>query len=165
MRIEVDPAGVLRCQNHTWRCALGRGGVKSDKSEGDGATPAGIWLLGTVYYRADRLSPPQTALNTIATRSEWGWCDDPTHPDYNRLITLPHPAHHEILWREDGLYDVVVEIHYNSDPVIKGRGSAIFMHIAKSDYAPTEGCVALARDDLLQLLQLCNKGDEISFRP
>lgn len=157
MIINVDPAGFVLCQGHTWRCALGRGGVRTDKREGDGATPAGTWALGRVFYRADRVNAPETGLKAISMQSDWGWCDDPKHADYNRLITLPHPARHEDLWREDSVYDVVVEILYNTDPVEAEHGSAIFMHVAKPDYSPTEGCIALKCDDLLALLRLCNK--------
>lgn len=159
MRLLVDPAGFVWVGDHRWPCALGRGGIIQHKSEGDGATPAGDWALGRVFYRPDRLSAPTTGLMTIALQEDWGWCDDPDHPDYNRLIVLPHGARHEDLWRKDGLYDVIVEILYNVDPIIPGKGSAIFMHIAKPDYAPTEGCIALSRDDLFALLRLCNEED------
>lgn len=161
MRIDVDPEGFVVCHGHKWRCALGRGGISAHKVEGDGVSPAGTWTLGRVFYRADRLEAPKTGLDVIVTRPEWGWCDDPNHADYNALITLPHPANHEKMWRDDAVYDVVVEILYNTDPIEKERGSAIFMHVAKPDYSPTEGCVALERSDLLALLQLCNKGDAL----
>jgi L,D-peptidoglycan transpeptidase YkuD (ErfK/YbiS/YcfS/YnhG family) len=157
MQIFVDPAGWVKAKGQKWRCALGRSGVRVDKVEGDGATPAGIWRLGRVFYRPDRLSAPATGLAVLALEPHWAWCDDASHADYNHLIFLPHPGRHEALWREDGLYDVVVEIHYNTDPVQQGRGSAIFMHVAKPNYGPTEGCIALNLSDLLDLLRLCNK--------
>jgi len=90
-----------------------------------------------------------------------GWCDDPSHADYNRLITLPHPAHHETLWRDDQVYDLIVEILYNSEHIEAGHGSAIFMHVAKPGYTPTEGCIALKYDDLFALLRMCNDGDVV----
>lgn len=143
-------------------CALGRGGVRADKREGDGVTPAGAWPLRRVWYRADRLSePPQTALPLRVITVADGWCDDPSSPDYNRPVILPQAARHECLWRHDALYDVVVELGYNDDPPIAGRGSAIFLHVAHTDFAPTEGCVALARDDLLQFLRRCRAGDTL----
>lgn len=162
MLIDVNASGSVHAQGHTWRCALGRGGLRADKSEGDGATPIGVWRLGRVFYRADRIEPPQTGLETIATQPAWGWCDDPADALYNQLITLPYGARHEVLWRDDALYDVVVEVHYNTDPIVPGRGSAIFMHVAKPDYSPTEGCVALEIHDLLDLLRLCNEGDALN---
>ena len=157
MQIFVDPAGWVKAKGLKWRCALGRSGVRVDKTEGDGATPAGIWRLGRVFYRPDRLSAPATGLTVLALEPHWAWCDDASHADYNHLIFLPHPGRHEALWRDDGLYDVVVEIHYNTDPVQQGRGSAIFMHVAKPNYGPTEGCIALNLPDLLDLLRQCNK--------
>lgn len=157
MQINVDATGWIRTRGQMWRCASGRGGVRIDKAEGDGATPAGIWQLGRVFYRPDRLKAPETKLTVLPLEPNWGWCDDPSHADYNQLIVLPHPGHHEKLWRDDGLYDVVVEIHYNTDPVQPGRGSAIFMHVAKPDYSATEGCIALNLADLLDLLRICNK--------
>ena len=156
MILEVDPLGAIALDRTRWICALGRGGVRSDKHEGDGATPVGTFALGRVFYRPDRLqTPPQTGLPVVPLQPDWGWCDDPDHADYNTLITLPHPAHHEILWREDHLYDVVVEIHHNTGPIVAGDGSAIFMHVAKPDYTPTEGCIAMKLNDLLDLLQMC----------
>lgn len=158
MRLIVDPSGYVIADGRRWPCALGRGGIALHKFEGDGATPAGDWALGRVFYRPDRVSTPITGLAVVALQADWGWCDDPEHSDYNRLITLPHTARHEELWRSDGLYDVVVEILYNANPIVPGKGSAIFMHVAKPDYTPTEGCIALSLKDLLDLLRLCNKG-------
>ncbi len=109
-----------------------------------------------VYYRADRLAPPRTGLPLRALAETHGWCDDPGSPDYNRRVRLPHPARHETLWRDDRLYDLLVVLGHNDDPPVPGRGSAIFLHLAKPGYAPTEGCVALALDDLLALLADCD---------
>jgi L,D-peptidoglycan transpeptidase YkuD (ErfK/YbiS/YcfS/YnhG family) len=143
-------------------CALGRGGVRADKREGDGATPIGTWALRRVWYRADRLTaPPATALPLRAIAETDGWCDDASSPDYNRPVTLPHPARHERLWRDDAVYDVVVELGYNDDPPVAPRGSAIFLHVARPGFTPTEGCVALALGDLLALLRTCRGGDAL----
>jgi len=141
------------------RCAIGHGGIGKKMREGDGVTPAGRWPLRRLHYRADRLELPQTGLpgrNIVETD---GWCDDPHCDNYNRLVTLPHEGSHERMRREDGLYDVVVEIGYNDSPVVPGLGSAIFLHIAHPDYKPTEGCVALALDDMLDLLGDCDGDD------
>lgn len=164
MHVQVVTTGFVVFADHQLRCALGRGGLKIHKMEGDGATPVGTFALGRVFYRADRLKhPPQTGLQTIPITPDMGWCDDPNHADYNQLIALPHPARHERLWRDDGVYDVVVEVLYNTDPIVAGRGSAIFIHVAKPDYTPTEGCIALNMHELLVLLSLCNKGDLITI--
>lgn len=148
------------------RCALGRGGVveAAAKREGDGATPLGRWPLVRVLYRSDRLAPPRTALAVAALKPEDGWSDDPADPDYNHPITHPHAFSAERLWREDELYDVVVVLAHNDGPPVPGLGSAIFLHCAKPGYPPTEGCVALARDDLLAVLAAVQPGDALEVR-
>lgn len=145
-------------------CALGRGGIKAIKREGDGATPRGRYSLRYVLYRAD-LQRPRTALETRAVRRTDGWCDSPSDRNYNRRIRLPYAASAERLWRDDGLYDVVVVIGYNDVPRIRHRGSAIFMHIARSGFRPTEGCVALSARDLRRLLSLIPKDSHIRILP
>ncbi len=150
--LTVDPAGWLSCAGQRYRCALGKGGIRAGKREGDGATPAGRFALRRLYYRPDRLIMPVSRFAPIALDPADGWCDDPGHADYNRPVRLPHPARCEALWREDAVYDLILPLGYNDDPVEPGRGSAIFLHVARSDYAPTEGCVALAALDLLALL-------------
>lgn len=150
--LTVSRDGTLRWDGKTCRCALGRGGVRGDKREGDGATPVGSFPLRRVFYRPDRITAPPTRLPVQALIPADGWCDDATHPDYNRHVRLPHPARHEMMWREDGLYDVVVVLGHNDDPPLPGLGSAIFLHVAKPDWQPTEGCVALQLSDLLAVL-------------
>lgn len=144
--------GILRFDDGEYPCALGRGGVQKAKREGDGATPVGTFILRQVFYRPDRLSLTASGLPTRALTPNDGWCDDPAHSDYNRLVRLPFEASHENMWREDNLYDVVVVIGHNDDPPRAGLGSAIFMHCATADYSPTLGCVALARETLIGLL-------------
>jgi L,D-peptidoglycan transpeptidase YkuD (ErfK/YbiS/YcfS/YnhG family) len=152
MRAVVHPDGRLIQGGRIFRAALGRGGVRPDKQEGDGATPAGLLPLRRVLYRAARIPPPDCVVPTEPIAPEDGWCDDPSHTDYNRMIRLPHDGRCEELWRADGLYDLVGVLGWNDDPVVRGRGSAIFLHIARPDYAPTEGCVALAPDDVRRVL-------------
>ncbi|HYD46280.1 MAG TPA: L,D-transpeptidase family protein [Phenylobacterium sp.] len=148
------------------RCALGRGGVKpaADKREGDGASPAGIWPMRRVLWRADRLARPATALPVAAIAQADGWCDAPGDASYNRPVRLPYPVSAERLWREDGVYDLLVVLGHNDDPPVAGLGSAIFLHLARPDYAPTAGCVALALDDLRQALALAEPGDAVEIR-
>ncbi|HTV89165.1 MAG TPA: L,D-transpeptidase family protein [Stellaceae bacterium] len=144
--------------------ACGRSGVRADKHEGDGASPAGTFALVRAFYRPDRIvPPPATGLPLAPLRPDDGWVDDPADPQYNRLVRLPYPAHHEEMWRADGLYDLVVVIGYNTDPVVPGRGSAIFLHCASPDFAPTVGCIAIARDVLLALLPLLGPGSRITI--
>lgn len=134
---------------------MGRGGLiaAADKREGDGATPLGRWRLTRARYRADRLPPPTTALPLVALTPGDGWCDAPADPAYNRAVSLPYPASHEEMWRTDGLYDLVVETDHNTDPVVPGLGSAIFLHCRNPSGAPTAGCIAVDRDALVTLLE------------
>jgi L,D-peptidoglycan transpeptidase YkuD (ErfK/YbiS/YcfS/YnhG family) len=148
----VHPDGRLVHAGRSFRAALGRGGVRIDKQEGDGATPAGLLPLRRVLYRADRGAIPRTTAPREPIVETDGWCDEPSHRDYNSHVRLPHPASCEELWRRDGLYDLIGVLGWNDAPVQRGRGSAIFLHIARDNYAPTEGCVALAASDLRALL-------------
>lgn len=152
MQAVVHPDGRLVLRNDVFRAALGRAGVREHKQEADGATPAGLLRLRRVLYRADRLPAPDCAVPIEPIGEADGWCDDPTHRDYNRQVRLPHEARHEELWRQDRLYDVVGVLGWNDGPIERGGGSAIFLHAARPDYAPTEGCVALALPDLLRVL-------------
>ncbi|RJF89432.1 hypothetical protein D3874_22695 [Oleomonas cavernae] len=153
MDIEVFADGRVTFDGHTFLATLGRGGVVEDKREGDGGTPAGIWPLRRVLFRPDRLEAPVTGLPTVRIGRYDGWCDDPADPAYNRPITLPFVASHEVMWRDDHLYDVVVVVGHNDDPPVAGAGSAIFMHLKRHDGGPTAGCVALALPDLLTILE------------
>ena len=148
----IGPDGILAMAGRRCRAALGRGGVGAHKAEGDGATPAGMLPLRRVLYRADRVARPRAAVPIMPLAPHDGWCDDPGHADYNRPVRLPHPGRHEELWRADAVYDLIGVLGWNDAPVERGRGSAIFMHVARPDFAPTEGCVALALPDLLALL-------------
>ena len=165
MRMTVTAPGRLVCAGRSFRCALGRGGIVLDKVEGDGGTPAGAWPLRRVLFRPDRLDLPDTALPCAEITPDQGWCDDPAHADYNRQVILPFPASHEKLWRDDGVYDVIVVLGHNDDPPVPGKGSAIFMHVARPDFSPTEGCVALALPDLLAVLASSGPADTVLVTP
>jgi L,D-peptidoglycan transpeptidase YkuD (ErfK/YbiS/YcfS/YnhG family) len=154
MRAIVTPTGSLTIQNETFRAALGRSGVRGDKHEGDGATPAGILPLRSVLYRPDRGPPPACAVPVGAIGRSDGWCDDPAYPDYNHPVRMPIAASAEPLWRDDSLYDIIGVLGWNDSPVRAGRGSAIFLHVARDDYAATEGCVALAPEHLRRILAM-----------
>jgi L,D-peptidoglycan transpeptidase YkuD (ErfK/YbiS/YcfS/YnhG family) len=164
--VTADGTAFLSWPGRRVRCAIGRSGIRADKREGDGATPAGRFALRGAMYRPDRLSPPPTQLALRPLAETDGWCDDPADAAYNRLVRLPHPARREAqpvrcetLWRVDALYDLLIVVGYNDAPVEPGRGSAIFIHVAKPGYAPTEGCVALALPDLLDLAAVAAPGD------
>lgn len=136
----------------------------AQKREGDGASPVGLWPVQRVFYRPDRGPAPETGLPVIALQPDDVWSDDPAEPIYNRLARLPCRGSHERLWRADGVYDLIAELGYNDDPPIVGRGSAIFLHIARPGYLPTEGCVALAADDLRAVLKRLGGGSLIEIR-
>lgn len=149
----VASQGWLKLGPLMFPCALGRSGCRARKREGDGATPSGLWRVRGVLYRPDRVGRPRTRLPVRAMRPCDGWCDAPADRNYNRPVRHPYPAGAERLWRADELYDVVVVLDYNERPRVRWRGSAIFMHVAKRGYAPTEGCIALARPHLLRVLE------------
>ncbi|MGA0533187.1 L,D-transpeptidase family protein [Hansschlegelia sp. KR7-227] len=133
-------------------CALGPAGVVAQKREGDGGTPRGALAIRKLWRRPDRGPRPSTALRVGVIRRDDGWCDDIRLRRYNRLVRLPFSGSHERLWREDGLYDLVAELGWNDRPPRRGRGSAIFLHVARPGLTPTEGCVALGRGELRRLL-------------
>lgn len=153
--------GELMWLRHRVPCALGRAGLNPDKREGDGATPVGRFPLRRVLYRADRLTLPEIALPVSVIEPSSGWCDDANDKAYNTQVVLPHKGGHEHLWRLDHLYDVIVVIGHNDAPIRRGFGSAVFLHVAAPDYAPTEGCVAVVIDDLIELLVAAKPGDEL----
>lgn len=157
--------GWLDLGDRRVRCALGPAGVvpAAQKREGDGASPAGVWPMRRVLYRPDRAPAPSTGLPVAAVSPDDGWCDAPGDPAYNRPVRLPYPASAERLWRDDGLYDLIVILGHNDDPPAPGMGSAIFLHVAWPDYAPTEGCVAVAREDLVDLLAKAAPGDALEI--
>lgn len=165
MDLIVTADGVARWHDLVMRCALGRAGISTDKREGDGATPAGRFALRRVLYRPDRLAPPQTALPVSPIAPDDGWCDAPDDPQYNRPVKLPYAGRHERMWRGDGLYDLVVVLGHNDDPVRPGAGSAVFLHVAPPDGGPTAGCVGLSRPDLLRVIGEARPGDGILVQP
>lgn len=145
------------------RAAIGPGGIAIKGGEGDGITPRGVYPVREIFYRADRIARPDTVLPLRAIAKDDGWCDAPGDPNYNRLVKLPYPASAEQMWRDDHLYDLVAVLGYNDDPVVVGKGSAIFLHLAKPDYAHTHGCVALNYDDALAALKQLRPGDLVQI--
>jgi L,D-peptidoglycan transpeptidase YkuD (ErfK/YbiS/YcfS/YnhG family) len=162
--IVVLPTHKARVNGITFRCAIGRAGIVRDKREGDGATPAGVWPLRQVLYRADRIAKPATKLPVRALTPDDGWCDAASDPHYNTNVKLPYGASAEQLWRADHLYDLIVVVGYNDAPVVPGKGSAIFLHVARANYAPTVGCVAFARTSLLRILKLTDERSRLDVR-
>lgn len=160
----ISAKGVARFGARSATVALGRGGVGTKQAEGDGVTPIGAYQPLRVLWRPDRLAQPRTYVPTSALRPGDIWIDDLAFPRlYNQFAIKPHDAGHELLWRHDSLYDVIVIINYNLPKIIHGAGSAIFLHCASEIYAPTEGCVAFARNDLIELLVDLSPTDYITI--
>lgn len=152
---------TLHCDGLRLPCVIGKEGITAEKREGDHKTPIGQFALRGCYYRPDRLEPPATSLPLIALSPTHGWCDDPSHAMYNKPVTLPFAARHEMLWRADHCYDLIIPLGYNDNPVVAGKGSAIFLHAMHDDGRATEGCIALKKEDLLTLLPRLSTATEM----
>ena len=161
--IIVKNSGYLKYKNLKFRCALGKAGIKKKKLEGDNITPRGIFKITKIYYRADRIKNIQTSLKKIKIKKNVGWCDDPNSNFYNKEITLPTKFSHEKLYRKDNLYDLIVALDYNMQPIKKNKGSAIFIHIANKFYKKTKGCIALKKEDLIKMLSQIKRTTKIKI--
>jgi len=159
-----EARGTARLGDLTFPCALGRAGLVADKREGDMGTPVGRFAFRRVLYRADRVPRIETRLPALHVEPSDGWCDDPADTAYNKPVRLPYPARHEKLWREDHLYDLVLVIGHNDAPVVPGAGSAVFLHLVRADWGPTEGCIAFAREDLLMILGQITTADSVDIQ-
>ena len=157
--------GKLSCTAGEFHCVLGKNGLTDDKKEGDWATPIGEFALRQLFWRPDKLDEPDSKLPKQALTTEDGWCDDPSHEHYNQYIKLPHDGSHENLWRpDDDLYDLIIPIGYNDDPAIPGKGSAIFIHVARQEMTPTAGYIALRKEDLLHILPSLSTESKIRIK-
>ena len=165
MTIIIKNKETLLFDDFNFKCSVGKKGFSKNKKEGDYKTPKGIFKLGNIYYRADRIQKPQSKLKLIKIKKEMGWCDDPKSKFYNKLVKIRKKSKfkYEKLFRKDYKYDLLIVIKYNYKKVIKHRGSAIFLHLTK-DYSGTKGCVALQKKDFLILLKVINKKTKIKIR-
>lgn len=153
-RAAGDPCrGWLTAEGWTVPVALGRGGILANKREGDGGTPRGIYRPLKLWWRADRHPRPRTYLPVRPIRPDDAWCEDPRHRRYNQPIRLIRDQAGDRLTRDDHLYDFIVEIDHNADPRIAGRGSAVFLHLARPNFSPTAGCVSMTKSSMLRLLR------------
>ena len=134
------------------KCAIGKNGITKNKQEGDLKTPKGIFKLKKIFYRKDRIKFIKTRLKKKYIKKNMGWCDDPASKYYNREIKFPFKGSAEKLWRKDNIYDLIIVLNYNFNPIIINKGSAIFLHICKNNYAATKGCIAINKKDMLNLL-------------
>ena len=135
------------------KCAVGKRGVNLKKKEGDFITPIGLYKIKYILYRKDRIKKIPSKLRKIIIKKNMGWCDDPKSRKYNKLINLPLSYGHEKLFKKENIYDIILVLDYNTKPVKKNKGSAIFIHIAKKNYEKTRGCVAVKKSNLLKILK------------
>ena len=161
--IIVKKSGYLQYKNLKFRCALGKAGIKKKEKEGDNVTPKGIFKITSMYYRPDKIKNIITAVKKIKIKKNIGWCDDPNSHFYNQQISLPNKFGHEKLYRNDSLYDLILVLNYNVNPIIKNKGSAIFIHIAKKNYKNTKGCIALKKQHLIELISKIKKNTKIKI--
>ena len=164
MIIIVKNKDTLLIDDFKFKCSIGKKGVCNRKIEGDLTTPKGIFNLGNIYYRSDRVQKPFSKLKSISIKKNMGWCDDPNSKFYNKLIKIKKnlKISHEKLYRKDHKYDFFILIKYNYKNPIKSKGSAIFLHLTKN-YLPTKGCIALCEKDFLILAKLINKKTKIKI--
>ncbi len=162
MLIKLKNKDKLIVDHFTFKCCIGKKGIKNNKKEGDKSTPVGIFQLGNVYYRSDRVKKPLTKLKCIKIYKNMGWCNDPHNKFYNKKIKTNKKIKHEKLFRRDYKYNYLIIIKYNYLNSIPGKGSAIFIHLTKN-YKPTDGCIGLKEKDLLILLKLVNKKTKIKI--
>ena len=155
--------GFLICQSQKYKCSIGFNGLSENKSEGDGCTPVGTFRINKILYRPDKINDFNFLLDTEVIGKLDGWCDDVNSKFYNQKILFPFESSAEHLYREDDLYDIVCVIDYNLNPIIKGKGSAIFLHVATDDYSPTEGCVAIKKEELLHIALSLDKETKITI--
>jgi len=161
--IRVFRSGFLTFYKNKFKCSFGKNGFTKNKKEGDLKTPLGRYKIIECYYRPDRVKKPITKIRCVKIAKTMGWCDDPKSEKYNRLIKLPFKFSHEKLTRKDNCYDIFIVINYNTKPIKKNLGSAIFIHISRPKYKPTNGCIGLKKSDLLLLLKDIKKNTKIQI--
>ena len=162
MIIKLKNKDTLICDEFQFKCSIGKNGLRKNKLEGDNCTPKGTFTLGPIYYRNDRVFKLSTRLKTIKIHKQMGWCDDPNNINYNKEIKLNKKIKAEKLYRKDKIYDIIIVINYNTQRIIKNKGSAIFIHVT-NNYKPTKGCVALSLNDIEILLKLLKKDSKIKI--
>jgi L,D-peptidoglycan transpeptidase YkuD (ErfK/YbiS/YcfS/YnhG family) len=161
--IIVKKSGYLEFKKLKLRCSLGKAGIKKKIKEGDNITPRGVFKIIKVYYRADKIDKIETQIKKIKIKKKIGWCDDPRSVFYNKQIKLPNKFSHEKLYRNDNIYDLILVLNYNMNPIIKNKGSAIFIHVAKNNYQPTHGCIGLKKKHLLTILKKIKKNTKVKI--
>jgi len=144
---------LLSYKGYKLKCSIGKSYITNSKEEGDLATPKGIFDLGTLYYRKDRITLPKCKIKKKIIKRNMGWCDDSKSKKYNKEISFPFKFKAEKLYRKDNIYDLLINIKYNYRPVVKGKGSAIFLHLSKKNIVSTKGCIAIEKKNMVNLLK------------
>tara|TARA_Y100001958_G_C21087967_1_gene442068 strand:- start:244 stop:735 length:492 start_codon:yes stop_codon:yes gene_type:complete len=160
MIIKLKNKDKLLIDEFEFECCIGKGGLSKNKKEGDKCTPKGIYTLGKVYYRPDRVRMPKTNLIKKKISKNYGWCDDPHNSKYNKEVKLKNKVKAEKLFRKDASYDIFIVINYNKNKIKAFKGSAIFLHLTKN-YKPTNGCIAIKKKDMMILLKIIQKKTKI----
>ena len=153
----------LKYKDHKFRCSIGKSGFNKSKKESDFTTPIGEFKLGALYFRKDRIKSVKSKLEKKIIKKNMGWCDDTQSKKYNQEISFPFRYGAEKLFKKDSSYDIFINIKYNQNPIKKGKGSAIFLHLTNKKYKPTHGCIAVLKKDLLKILPHINKKTKISI--
>ena len=153
----------LTYNNYKVKCSIGKRGIGRKTKEGDLITPKGKYTIKYILYRKDKVKKIQTKIKTIVIRNNMGWCDDPKSKNYNKLIKLPSAFGHEKLFKKENVYDIILVLNYNMNPVVKNKGSAIFIHVVKGNYKKTEGCIALKKIHLLKILKILKKNTKVKI--
>jgi L,D-peptidoglycan transpeptidase YkuD (ErfK/YbiS/YcfS/YnhG family) len=150
-------------KDYRLKCALGKRGIGEKKKEGDSITPIGLFKIKYIFYRKDRIKNLKTVLKKKIIKKNQGWCNDSRSEKYNKLIKYPFNFNSEKLYRKDNVYDIIMVLNYNMNPIRKKKGSAIFIHIAKKNYAKTEGCVAIKKKEMIKLIARIKKNTQIKI--
>ena len=153
----------LTYNNYKVKCSIGKRGIGRKTKEGDLITPKGRYTIKYILYRKDRVKKIQTKIKTIVIRNNMGWCDDPKSKNYNKLIKLPSAFGHEKLFKKENVYDIILVLNYNMNPVVKNKGSAIFIHVVKGNYKKTKGCIALKKIHLLKIIKILKKNTKVKI--
>ena len=159
--IIINKSSYLKYKDLKFKCAIGKAGIANKKFEGDNITPTGIFKITKIYYRSDRVKRLSSKFKLIKITKKMGWCDDPKSRKYNQAIMLPTKYSHEILYRRDNIYDLILVLNYNMKPIIKNKGSAKFIHVSKKNYKKTAGCITLKKTDLICLIKEIKKNTKI----
>ena len=153
----------LTYKNYKAKCSIGKRGIGNKKKEGDLITPKGLYKIKCVLYRKDRIKKFMSKIKKIIIKKNMGWCDDPRSKAYNKIIKLPSNFSYEKLYRKNNIYDIILVLNYNMNPIIKNKGSAIFIHISKKNYKKTEGCIGLKKTHLLKILEIIEKNTKVKI--